>query len=221
MRLSLDGRTYAVTIDQRHPLSPDPVKAGHLKIALPESHSGVQSTWTDGKTAPLEQRLPEVIEALAQRAAEDHERLAAAARAKAARQQAIRADLANAKAQARERFYGKELERQALAFERWRILTAYRDRLEAHLAAADPEAPETESARSRLARARARTAAADPFKELPGMPEVSESGPDDLRPFMTDQNSFDPMTDVSAVKRPASSHPPEIWDTGQWFHPNG
>jgi hypothetical protein len=221
IRIGLESHTIAVAIDQKHPLSPDQTKGEHLKITLPESYSGSQSTWSDGKTGALEQRLPEVIEALAQRAAAERERLAAATRAAAAEQQAREAELARAKVQARERFYGKELERQALAFERWRRLTAYCDQLEAHLQAADPEAPGTESARSWLAWAREHTAAVDPFSELPGMPEVPEFGPDSLSPFITAQYSSDPIPDVFAGSRPARFSRPGMWESGRRFHSNG
>jgi hypothetical protein len=179
LRIGLEGRAFAVAIDQKHPLSPDQIKAKHLKITLPESYSGSQSTWSDGKTAALEQRLPELIEALAQRFTVERERLAAATRAAAAEQQAREGDLARAEVQARERFYGNELDRQALVFERWRRLTAYCDQLETHLQAAAPEAHGTELARSWLAWAREHTAAIDPFSELPGMPVAPECRPND------------------------------------------
>jgi hypothetical protein len=215
MRIGLGGHIFAVAIDQKHPLSPDQIKAEHLKITLPESYSGSQSTWSDGKTRALEQRLPEVIEALARRAIEERERLAVATRAAVAEQRAREVDLVRAKVQARERFYGKELERQALAFERWRLLTANCDQLEAHLEAADPQAPETESARSWLTWAREHTAAVDPFSELPGMPVAPEFGPDSLRPFVPIQYSSDPMSDVFAGRPPARFSRPKMWELGR------
>ena len=161
-----------------------------------------------------------MIEALAQRFTEARERLAAAAQAAAAKQQAREAELAEAKVLARERFYGRELERQALAFERWRLLTAYCDQLETHLHAADPKAPGTESARSWRAWAREHTAAVDPFRELPGMPVAPEFGPDSLSPFITTKDSPDPTSDVFAGRTPARFSLPTMREPGRRFHSN-
>jgi hypothetical protein len=93
--------------------------------------------------------------------------------APAARNRIVQPELARAKVQARERFYGKELERQALAFERWVLLTAYCDRLEAHLHAVGPEAPGTESARSWFAWAREHTTQA--FSQFNGLQRCNYS----------------------------------------------
>ncbi len=217
IRIGIRGFTYTVTVDQKSPQTPDPTKAGHLKVTLPQSYTGMQSTWTDAKTVPLEQRLPEVIEALAQRAAADRKRIAAEARSKAAQQQARDADAARDRGRAVEGFLADELDRQARALERWRRLTAYCDRLEAHLDAADPQAAEVESARSWLAWARAHTATLDPFKELPGLPEV----PDHRPAFGNDEKPHHPATDVCAGRTPTIPEFPRTWDAGRGFHPHG
>jgi hypothetical protein len=44
VQVEIDGVTYTVTVDQKTPHAPDPVKAGHLKITLPWSHADLQST---------------------------------------------------------------------------------------------------------------------------------------------------------------------------------
>lgn len=138
---------YAVTVDQKAPQALDPTKAAQLKLALPESLTGTQSTWTDAKTVSLEQRLPEVIEALAKRAEADAERIAAAARSRIARQATREAEAARDRARAAEDFLASELDRQARALEWWRLLAVYCDQLEAHLDTADHQAAQTESAR--------------------------------------------------------------------------
>ena len=70
--------------------------------------------------------------------------------------------------------------------------TAYCDRLEAHLAATDPDAPETESAHAWLVRARVYTESGDPFQTLPSMPDPPEFGPDDLQPFLEGWSTHGP-----------------------------
>ncbi|MCH7229422.1 hypothetical protein L0U85_00885 [Glycomyces sp. L485] len=100
--------------------------------------------------------------------------------------------------------------------ERWRLLTAYCDQLEAHIEAADPQAAQTESARAWLAWARAHTASVNPFKELPGMPDV----PDDLTRFEGAKDSRDPIPDVSAGRTPTYPSGLKLWDTGRRFHHN-
>ncbi|MEU5155389.1 hypothetical protein [Glycomyces sp. NPDC021274] len=217
VRIGINGFRYTVTVDQKSPQAPDPAKASRLKIALPQSHTDLQSTWTDAKTVLLEQRLPEVIEALSHRVAADQERTAAEAHARAAQQVAGAAEAARDRERAVEVFLAQELDRRARELERWRLLTAYCDQLEAHLDAADPQAAQTESARAWLAWARAHTAKANPFSELPGMPEV----PDDLTRVKGAKDSGDAIPDVSAARTPMEPRGPKVWDTGRRFHSNG
>ncbi|HEX2144052.1 MAG TPA: hypothetical protein VHG10_06055, partial [Glycomyces sp.] len=215
--IKLGDFRYEVTVDQKSPKAPDPVKAGQLKIALPQSPTGEQSNWTDGKTAALEQRLPEVIEALAGRATADQAGADAAALARAAQQATQEAEAARDRARAVEDFLAKELDRQARAWERWRLLTDYCDQLEAQIDAADPQAAQTESARTWLAWARAHSATVDPFMQLPGMPDV----PDDLTRFEGAKDSRSLIPDVSAGRTPTHPSGLKIWDAGLRFHPNG
>lgn len=213
IEIKLGDFRYEVTVDQKSPKASDPVKAGHLKIALPWSHADLQSTWTDAKTAALEQRLPEVIEALAGRGAADQERAESATLTQATQQAAREAEAARDRARAVEDFLARELDRQARALERWRFLTDYCDQLEAHLEAADPQAAQTESARAWLAWARTHTATIDPFKALPVMPEV----PDDL----SSKIPFGPAPDVFAGRSTANPGRSRMWETVRRFHPNG
>lgn len=118
IEIKLGDFRYEVTVDQKSPKTPNQVMAGHLKLALPQSATGEQSTWTDAKTASLEQRLPEVIEALAQRAAADQARAEEAALARVAQQAIREAEAARDRTRAFEDFLAKELDRRANALER-------------------------------------------------------------------------------------------------------
>ncbi|MDA1362723.1 hypothetical protein O1R50_24090 [Glycomyces luteolus] len=206
---------YAVTLDQKSPKASDPLKAARLELALPSSHADLQSAWTDGKTASLEERLPEVIEALAERAGADLGRTEAAARSRVAAQAPRERAAAHDRALTRERFLAGELDRQAHALERWRRLTAYCDQLEARLSAADPQAHQTKSVREWLAWARTYTATVDPFKQLPGMPAL----PDDRGPSTQQEVLNEIVRDISAGKEPANARTPREWDHGGRFHP--
>ncbi|MEU6248173.1 hypothetical protein [Glycomyces sp. NPDC047010] len=72
--VEVDGYSYQVTIAQEFPQTLDAVKSQLLKIKLPHTKSGSRCRWADRKTGQLEDRLPEVIDGLATRAAEDRER---------------------------------------------------------------------------------------------------------------------------------------------------
>jgi hypothetical protein len=179
--------------------------------------SAIPTPWADAKTTRLEQRLPEVIEALAGRAAADRAHTEEAALARAAEETAREAEAAIERAHAVEGFFAKELDRQARAWERWRLLTDYCDRLETHIDAADPEAAQTESARAWLAWARAHTATVDPFKQLPGMPGV----PHDRAAISSGEIPPGTIADVSAARQPIIPGSSRIWESGRRFHSNG
>lgn len=217
IEIELGDRRYEVSVDQKSPKASDPIKAGQLKIALPQSRTGEQSNWTDAKTASLEQRLPEVIEALASRAAADHAHQEAVALARAEQQAAQEAEAARTRARAKEASLAKELDSQAQAWERWRLLTAYCDQLEAQLETADPQAAQTESAREWLAWVRVYIAAIDPFKKLPLMPEPA----DDPAPYGSTEIPPDTLANVFAGRRPTHPTGSKIWEQGRRFHSNG
>lgn len=141
-----------------------------LKTELPHTKSADRCRWADRKTGALEDRLPELLEGLAVRAAEDRERITIEAQEAAERQRAREKAETDARSKALRHFYAETLYQQVSAFERVRVITAYCGAIEEQLAAADPAAPELESAVEWLEWARSHAAEIDPLQALPAMP---------------------------------------------------
>ncbi|MFG3342610.1 hypothetical protein [Glycomyces sp. NPDC048151] len=193
IQIGIDGFTYKVTIDQEFPQSADPVKSRTLKIDLPHYNAhGSRCEWADRKTMTLEERLPEIADALAKRAVADREGVITETNKKAERQRRWEAAVTQARVQAREHHLEKELKRQARAHEECRILREYCRQFEQRIAAADPDAPELESARAWLTWTRAFIETIDPFRTLPTMPEAPVFEQEALRPFLNGLNSNGP-----------------------------
>ncbi|MEU5872450.1 hypothetical protein AB0A73_12950 [Glycomyces sp. NPDC047369] len=75
------------------------------------------------------------------------------------------------------------------AFERVRAITAYCDTIEEQLAAADPAAPELESAVEWLEWALSHAAEIDPLQALPAMPAAPAFTAEQLAPHLKDAES--------------------------------
>lgn len=157
---------------------------GSLAIELPRSKSGSRWRWADRKTGALEDRLPEVLEGLASRAAEDRTHAEAAAQAAAERQVAREKGETDARARALSQFYADSLYRQVEAFQCARAVSAYCEVLEQRIEAAEVPEPDLERATARLAWARTHATEIDPFRTLPTMPEAPEFTPKELEAFM-------------------------------------
>lgn len=190
--IGIDGFTYEVTIDQEFPQSANPVKAQTLKIELPYARASGRRVWADRKTAALDDRLPEILEGLADRAVEDRERVIAEEREKAERRRRWEAAMSRAEERAIEHHYAEILDGQAQAFERSRRLGRYCDRLEQRIADDDSGSPEAASATAWLAWARTYAESLDPFGTLPTMPAAPEFGPRDLEPFLDGWSPYGP-----------------------------
>jgi hypothetical protein len=188
IQIGIDGFVYKVTIDQEFPQSADPVKSKTLKIGLPhyKSHGG-RCDWADRKTMTLEERLPEIIDALARRAVADREEAIAEEEKKAERQHRDAA-IARAKEEALQHHHAGALKRQARALEECRILREYCRQLGQRIEAADPGAPELEAATAWLAWARTYAESIDPFRTLPTMPPAPDFSIEDLKPFLKGVN---------------------------------
>lgn len=193
--VEVDGYSYPVTIDQEFPQTSDPVKSQTLKITLPPSKSGIRSRWADRKTGTLEDRLPEVLEGLANRAVEDRERAAIEARQAEERERAREKAETDAHARALHQFNAEELYRQVEAFKRARAINAYCDVLEQRIESADALDPDREGAIVWLAWARAHAAEIDPFRTLPTMPAAPEFTSERLARFMEGAETSEPQRD--------------------------
>ncbi|GAA1676187.1 hypothetical protein GCM10009830_23580 [Glycomyces endophyticus] len=169
----VEGYSYKVAIDQEFPQTLDPIKSQTLKIELPHAKSGIRWRWADRKTGTLEDRLPEILEGLAARAAEDGERAEVEAKEAAERQRAREKAETDAHTRALSQFRGETLYRQVEAFERARAIGTYCDVLEQQIETADVSASDREGAAAWLAWARAHAAEIDPFRVLPTMPKAT------------------------------------------------
>ncbi|MQM25653.1 hypothetical protein [Glycomyces albidus] len=185
----VEGYSYRVTIDQEFPQTLDAVKSQSLKIELPHTRSGSRCRWADRKTGTLEDRLPEVIDGLATRAAEDRERAAIEEQEAAERQRAREKAETDAHSKALRHFYAETLYQQVSAFERMRAISAYCDAFEEQIAAADPAAPELESAAEWLEWARSHAAEIDPLRALPTMPAAPVFTAEQLAPHPEESDS--------------------------------
>ncbi|WP_335988362.1 hypothetical protein [Glycomyces sp. MUSA5-2] len=188
--VEVEGYSYQVTIEQEFPQTLDAVKSQTLKIELPHTKSGSRCRWADRKTGTLEDRLPEVLDGLATRAAEDRERIAIEAQEAAERQRAREKAETDARSRALSQFNAETLYRQVAAFERARAISAYCDVLEQRIEATDAPESDRERAMAWLAWARAHAAEIDPFRTLPTMPEAPEFTPEDLKPFIAGSEAF-------------------------------
>ncbi|MCD0443649.1 hypothetical protein LO763_08430 [Glycomyces sp. A-F 0318] len=168
--VEVHGCSYTAAIDQQLPQTLDAVKSQSLKIELPRAKSGTRWRWAGRKTGLLEDRLPEIMEGLAARAAEERERTAVEAREAVERQRAREKAETDARSKALQRFYAETLYRQVSAFGRAWAISAYCDAVEEQIAAADPATPELQSAAEWLEWARSRAAEIDPLQTLPTMP---------------------------------------------------
>lgn len=166
----VDGYSYTVTIDQEFPQTLDAVKSQILKIKLPRAKSGTRWRWADRKTGMLEDRLPEILEGLATLAVEDREHAVIEERETAERQRAREQAETDAQSKALQHFYAETLYQQVASFERSRAISAYCDEIEQRIAAADPAAPELDSAVRWLEWARSHAAEINPLQTLPRMP---------------------------------------------------
>jgi hypothetical protein len=193
--VEVDGYSYPVTIDQEFPQTSDPVKSQTLKISLPPSRSGNRSRWADRKTGTLENRLPEILEALADRAAEDRERTASEARQAEERERAREKAETDAHTRALYQFNAETLDRQVEAFERTRAINTYCDVLEQRIEAAGALAPDRDGATAWLAWARAHAAEIDPLRTLPTMPAAPEFTSEQLARFMEEVETLEPQRD--------------------------
>jgi hypothetical protein len=178
----IDGYSYPVAIDQEFPQALDAVKSQALKIELPRATSGSRWRWAGRRTGTLEDRLPEVLEGLAGRAAEDRERTAVEAREAAGRQRVREKAETDAHSRALQHFLAETLYQQVAVFARSRAISAYCGEVEQRIAAADPAAPERDSAVRRLGWARGHAAGLDPLQDLSIMPAAPEFTHEDLRP---------------------------------------
>ncbi|WP_335992220.1 hypothetical protein [Glycomyces sp. MUSA5-2] len=203
----IDGYSYTVTIDQEFPQTLDPVKSQTLKIELPHAKSGSRSRWADRKTGTLEDRLPEILEGLAARAAEDRERAAVEAQEAAERQRAREKAETDARSRALSQFNAETLYRQVAAFERARAISAYCDVLEQRIEATDAPESDRERAMAWLAWARAHAAEIDPFRVLPTMPEAPEFTAEQLAPYLNDAESSAPQGNQFDSARPQHLDP--------------
>jgi hypothetical protein len=181
--VEVDGYSYPVTIDQEFPQTLDPVKSQTLKIELPPSKSGSRSRLADRKTGTLEDRLPEVLEGLADRTAQDRERTAIEARQAEEQERACEQAETDAHSKAVQGFLAETLRQQAASFELSRVISAYCDALEERIAAADPAFPERESALRWLEWARNHAAEIDPLRHLPTMPDAPAFTPEQLEHY--------------------------------------